>query len=167
MSYFFKWIDSPVGRLKLGATDDGLAAILWEDDDPKRVRLALLRESPEHPVLLETERQLGEYFAGRRRAFTLRLDPVGTPFQRKVWQALAEIPFGEVRSYGELARQIGHPGASRAVGTANGRNPLSIVVPCHRVIGASGRLTGFAGGLENKAALLTLEGGWKEKIGID
>jgi methylated-DNA-[protein]-cysteine S-methyltransferase len=109
-------------------------------------------------VLADAARQLAEYFAGQRQAFTLKLDVAGTPFQRKVWDALLTIPFGETRSYGEIARQIGSPQARRAVGAANGRNPVSIVAPCHRVIGASGRLTGFAGGLEAKAYLLTLEG---------
>ena len=113
---------------------------------------------PGHPVLVETERQLEEYFAGRRKAFALTLDVAGTPFQRKVWNALLTIPFGETRSYGEIARQIGSPDAVRAVGAANGRNPVSIVAPCHRVIGATGKLTGFAGGLEVKARLLALEG---------
>jgi methylated-DNA-[protein]-cysteine S-methyltransferase len=109
-------------------------------------------------VLIEAERQLDEYFRGRRRTFALRLDVAGTPFQRKVWNALLTIPFGETRSYMEIARQIGHPRAVRAVGAANGRNPVSIVTPCHRVVGATGRLTGFAGGLDVKAYLLNLEG---------
>lgn len=121
------------------------------------MRLAPLVADHEHPVLRETELQLGEYFAGERREFSLPLDPVGTQFQKKVWQALREIPFGQTRSYGELARIVGNARASRAVGSANGRNPLSIVVPCHRVIGATGKLTGFAGGLGIKAKLLRLE----------
>ena len=112
---------------------------------------------PYHPILLETERQLSEYFAGQRTQFDLPLEPRGTKFQIKVWQALREIPFGQTRSYLDLAKAIGSPGASRAVGAANGKNPLSIVVPCHRVIGADRSLTGFAGGLQAKAALLALE----------
>jgi methylated-DNA-[protein]-cysteine S-methyltransferase len=151
-------IDSPVGKLTLVATDDGVAAVLWENDRAGRVPLRLDAEAGAHPVLVEAARQLEEYFAGRRRAFSLRLDAGGTPFQRKVWNALLTIPFGETRTYGEIARQIGHPRAVRAVGAANSRNPLSIVAPCHRVVGATGRLTGFAGGLENKARLLALEG---------
>jgi methylated-DNA-[protein]-cysteine S-methyltransferase len=114
-------------------------------------------ESPRHSVLLEAERQLAEYFAGTRRTFELPLDFEGTEFQRSVWAALLTIPYGETRSYGQIARQIGRPKAVRAVGAANGRNPLSIVAPCHRVIGASGELTGFAGGLETKEFLLALE----------
>jgi methylated-DNA-[protein]-cysteine S-methyltransferase len=156
--YVCKQIDSPVGPLQLVATDDGLAAILWENDSPRRVRLRVDGEDPGHPVLLEAERQLQEYFAGTRRAFELTLDVTGTDFQQKVWRALLTIPYGETRSYGEIAALIGHPGAVRAVGAANGRNPVSIVAPCHRVIGSTGRLTGFAGGLDAKARLLTLEG---------
>jgi methylated-DNA-[protein]-cysteine S-methyltransferase len=110
-----------------------------------------------HPVLVETERQLREYFAGKRKAFSVALDVRGTRFQKDVWEALLAIPFGETRSYGELARQLGNPRATRAVGAANGRNPVSIIVPCHRVVGASGKLTGFAGGLNVKAHLLQLE----------
>ena len=153
---------SPVGELTLVATQTGLAAILWEDDDPRRVPLPWGARDPGHPVLRETERQLGEYFAGARRAFSLPLDVRGTPFQRTVWQAMGEIPFGETRSYGDLARRIGNPGAVRAVGAANGRNPISIVGPCHRVVGSSGKLTGFAGGLAAKAFLLRLEGAQAE-----
>jgi methylated-DNA-[protein]-cysteine S-methyltransferase len=108
-------------------------------------------------VLLEAERQLNDYFAGKLRKFSLRFDFAGTEFQKEVWRALAAIPFGETRSYGDIARQIGRPKAVRAVGAANGRNPISIIVPCHRVIGSNGKLTGFAGGLETKAFLLKAE----------
>jgi methylated-DNA-[protein]-cysteine S-methyltransferase len=149
---------SPVGRLTLVATDNGLAAILWENDRPRRVRLNVEAEDVEHPVLVETERQLEEYFAGRRKHFALKLDVSGTAFQRRVWNALLTIPFGETRSYAQIAKQIGNPNAVRAVGAANGRNPLSIVAPCHRVVGSTGALTGFAGGLDVKAHLLEFEG---------
>jgi methylated-DNA-[protein]-cysteine S-methyltransferase len=145
------------------ATDDGLAAILWEHERPHRVRLNLQAEDRRHPVLVEAERQLAEYFAGRRKRFALKLDVSGTPFQRKVWNALLTIPFGETRSYAQIAKQIGHPSAMRAVGAANGRNPVSIVAPCHRVVGSNGALTGFAGGLEVKARLLALEGVGSER----
>ena len=155
--YVYKKLDSPVGRLTLVASDEGLAAILWENDRPGRVRLALEREDECNPILLEAERQLREYFAGSRTRFELPLDPSGTDFQRQVWRELLKIPFGETRSYVEIARRIGSPGAARAVGAANGRNPISIVAPCHRVVGASGALTGFAGGLDVKARLLALE----------
>ena len=156
--YVYKLIASPVGRLKLVASDDGLAAILWEQDRPGRVRLNAGAEERRHPVLLETERQLDEYFRGERKTFELTLDMSGTAFQRDVWRALLTIPFGETRSYSQIARQIGSPAAVRAVGAANGRNPIAIVAPCHRVVGATGKLTGFAGGLDAKARLLALEG---------
>ncbi len=106
----------------------------------------------------ELRRQLGEYFAGERQDFDLRLAPEGTPFERSVWDELRKIPFGETRSYGEIAQAIGRPGAARAVGRANGANPIPIVVPCHRVIGSDGSLTGFGGGLEAKSRLLEIEG---------
>ena len=147
-------MDSPVGTLRLEASDNGLAGIRFE----RRGRRRPGAENPRHPVLVETARQLREYFAGRRQAFELTLDVSGTPFQRAVWKALLTIPFGETRTYGELARQVGRPSAARAVGAANGQNPVAIVAPCHRVIGASGNLTGFAGGLDAKARLLRLEG---------
>jgi methylated-DNA-[protein]-cysteine S-methyltransferase len=148
---------SPVGALTLIASDLGLTAILWQDDNPNRVRLPDMQENPAHPVLVETERQLNEYFAGTRTTFTMTLDFVGTEFQKKVWQALVAIPFGETRSYADIAREIGNPKAVRAVGAANGKNPISIIAPCHRVIGSNGKLTGFAGGLEVKAFLLKIE----------
>ena len=157
MTHYSKTIWSPVGELTLVADDRGLAAILWEDDRPGRVRLGALAEKADHPVLLETERQLGEYFAGERRSFDVPLSFAGTDFQKRVWAALLAIPFGETRSYGEIAQQLGAPGASRAVGAANGRNPISIIAPCHRVVGSNGKLTGFAGGLDAKAFLLALE----------
>ncbi len=157
MSLSYKWMKSPVGELKLVASDRGLVAILWENDNPLRVRLEHAAEYPEHPILLQAEKQLTEYFDGKRNAFSIVLDMRGTDFQKNVWEALLAIPFGETRSYGQLAKQLGKPEASRAVGAANGRNPISIIVPCHRVIGASGKLTGFAGGLEVKAQLLKLE----------
>jgi methylated-DNA-[protein]-cysteine S-methyltransferase len=157
MSLAFKTIESPVGELKLVASDKGLVAILWENDSPRRVRLTELVANEKHPVLIETERQLDEYFAGKRKAFSVALDMRGTRFQQDVWAALLAIPFGETRSYGQLAKQLGNPRASRAVGAANGKNPVSIIVPCHRVIGSSGKLTGFAGGLDTKAHLLNLE----------
>ena len=157
MSLVYKLIESPIGKLKLVASDKGLVAILWENDRPRRVRLSQLVEDQLDPVLVETERQIGEYFAGKRKAFSIPLDMRGTRFQKDVWEALLAIPFGETRSYGQLAKQLGNPAATRAVGAANGRNPVSIIVPCHRVIGSSGKLTGFAGGLDAKAHLLSLE----------
>src|SRR5687767_1870418 len=156
--HVYKTVDSPAGRLTLATTDEVLTGIPWENGPPGRVRLNIEAEDASHPVLVETERQLKEYFAGQRKEFALRLDVAGTAFQRKVWSALLTIPFGETRSYGEIARQIGNPAAVRAVGAANGKNPVSIVAPCHRVIGSTGKLTGFGGGLDVKAQLLALEG---------
>jgi methylated-DNA-[protein]-cysteine S-methyltransferase len=157
MSLAYKKMSSPIGELKLVASDNGLVAILWENDSPRRVRLGEMVEDGLHPVLVETEGQLKEYFAGKRKTFSVALDMRGTRFQKDVWEALLAIPFGETRSYGQLAKQLGNPRATRAVGAANGRNPVSIIVPCHRVIGSSGKLTGFAGGLDAKAHLLGLE----------
>jgi methylated-DNA-[protein]-cysteine S-methyltransferase len=155
--YVYRWLDSPVGRLKLIATDEALVGVLWEGDDAHRARLNSETENNTHPLLVEADCQIDEYFRGRRRTFDLKLDLIGTDFQRAVWRALLTIPFGETRTYEQIARQIGKPTAMRAVGAANGRNPISIVVPCHRVIGSSGELTGFAGGLDAKAFLLALE----------
>ena len=151
MSLSYKLVPSPIGKLKLVASDKGLAAVLWETENPRRVRLEELVEDANHPVLRETERQLKEYFAGKRQSFSLPLDMRGTRFQNQVWEALLGIPFGETRSYGQLANQLGNPKATRAVGAANGRNPIAIVVPCHRVIGFSGKLTGFAGETQDPA----------------
>ncbi|GAB2712895.1 methylated-DNA--[protein]-cysteine S-methyltransferase [Halomonas garicola] len=149
LDYFEPPADSPLGRLTLTASDDGLTAV-----DFSRGLLGTRRE---HPVLERCKAQLAEYFAGTRTAFDLPLAAEGTAFQQAVWQALREIPYGETRNYGELAAALGKPTASRAVGTANGKNPLAIVVPCHRVVGADGRLTGYSGGLARKEWLLAHE----------
>ncbi len=157
MACAMKTMPSPVGRLTLVAREAALVAVLWENDRPDRVRLGDLAEAPDHPVLREAERQIGAYFAGELRVFNLPLAFAGTEFQESVWRALLTIPFGETRSYAALARQIGRPAAFRAVGAANGRNPISIIVPCHRVVGTDGGLTGFAGGLDAKERLLAFE----------
>jgi methylated-DNA-[protein]-cysteine S-methyltransferase len=157
MTLACKNMPSPVGVLTLVASDRGLAAILWEKDRPGRVKLGPMREAADHPVLDEAARQITAYFAGTLTEFDIPLDFRGTDFQKSVWTALLTIPFGETRSYGEIARAIGRPSASRAVGAANGRNPISIIAPCHRVIGSDGALTGFAGGLAAKELLLGLE----------
>jgi methylated-DNA-[protein]-cysteine S-methyltransferase len=157
MTLFFKEMESPVGKLKLVASANALLAVLWERERPNRVKLATLKLDLEQPILIETERQLGEYFAGTRNEFDIPLEPAGSEFQKKVWRALREIPFGQTRSYLDVAKSVGSAKAVRAVGAANGKNPLSIVVPCHRVVGANGALTGFAGGLDVKAKLLALE----------
>ncbi len=149
-------VDSPIGPLLLTASDRGLTGVYMEvhRHGPGGPRLGWERDDA---AFATAHRQLDEYFAGERTSFDLPLDPVGTPFQLVVWEVLRTIPYGEVRSYGEIAVQIGRPGAARAVGLANGRNPISIIVPCHRVIGASGALTGYGGGLERKQHLLQLE----------
>jgi methylated-DNA-[protein]-cysteine S-methyltransferase len=157
MTYSYTTMPSPVGELKLVASDKGLTAILWENDDPNRIRLGAMERADSHPVLQETVRQLQQYFAGTLKQFSVPLDFVGTEFQKKVWAALLTIPFGETRSYADIATQVGSPKAVRAVGAANGKNPISIIAPCHRVIGSNGQLTGFAGGLEAKACLLGIE----------
>lgn len=157
MTLSTKTIASPVGELTLVASDKGLVAILWENDSPDRVKLGTTAEYGAHPVLIAAANQLREYFAGTRTRFDLPLDLRGTDFQKSVWAELLAIPFGETRSYGEIAVKLGRPTASRAVGAANGRNPISIVAPCHRVIGSTGKLTGFAGGLEAKDYLLNHE----------
>ena len=157
MTLSYKEMESPIGKLKLVASSNALVAVLWERETPNRVKLGTSKLDPQHPILLETERQLTEYFASRRTEFDLPLQPEGSEFQKKVWQALREIPFGQTKSYLDLAKAIGLSKAARAVGAANGKNPLSIIVPCHRVVGSDGSLTGFAGGLANKAALLALE----------
>ncbi|MGH7844837.1 MAG: methylated-DNA--[protein]-cysteine S-methyltransferase [Candidatus Binatia bacterium] len=152
MALFYKEMKSPVGKLKLAASSKALIAVLWEQQRPNQVKL-----DPRHPILVETERQLTEYFTGERTQFDLPLEPCGSEFQKKVWQPLREIPFGQTQSYLNLAKAVGSPKGSRAVGAANSRNPLSIIVPCHRVVGADGALTGFGGGVDAKAALLALE----------
>ena len=157
MSNYHTYIATPVGVLKLIATEKGLAAVLWENDDATRVTLSEGIRFDEHPVLVETTIQLQEYFAKKRKVFDLPLDFIGTAFQQQIWQQLLKIPYGEARSYGDLAREIANEKSVRAVGGANGKNPISIIAPCHRVIGTSGKLTGFAGGLRNKAFLLALE----------
>ena len=149
--------DSPVGALTLVASDAGLRAILWPDDDPARVRLSAAIDDPSHPVIAAAVKQLAEYFAGERSEFDVPLDAVGTDFQRSAWAVLRAIPYGTTVSYAVQAERMGDRRKARAVGAANGRNPISIIVPCHRVIGANGTLTGFAGGTTTKAWLLEHE----------
>jgi methylated-DNA-[protein]-cysteine S-methyltransferase len=156
--YVFTEIDTPTGKLNLIANETSLVGILWQTGDYSSAELRAARRDETHPVLMQAAKQLNEYFEAKRTTFDLPLEPHGTEFQKKVWMALREIPFGQTASYGQIARRIGMPTASRAVGAANGRNPLPIVVPCHRVIGSNGSLTEFGGGLENKSILLRLEG---------
>ena len=154
----FDCIESPLGMLRLAATPAGLASISFTDEAGMPPPGRGWVRDPASPVLGRAAAQLVEYFAGQRRVFDLPLAPSGTPFQLAVWNAIATVPTGETISYTELARRAGHPGSFRAVGAATGRNPLAIVVPCHRIVGADGSLTGYAGGLARKRALLAFEG---------
>lgn len=151
---------APLGALTLVASDRGLRTLYWEKDPGQAAKKlgAVPTENPRHPVLTAAKRQLAEYFAGKRREFDLPLDPKGTAFQRKAWKALTTIPHGRTLSYQEQAERVGGKNYARAVGSANRTNPLPIIVPCHRVIGKSGKLTGFLYGVETKEFLLALEG---------
>lgn len=151
-------LESPYGTLMLVGSPDGLRAVLWPDDEPARVGLVNVNLGHgSSGVLDEVAGQLEEYFAHVRTSFDLPLDLHGTRFQVAAWEALAAIPYGETRTYAVQAARVGRPNAARAIGAANGRNPISIVLPCHRVVGSDGTLTGFAGGIEVKAALLAFE----------
>ena len=151
-------LDSPIGVLTLVASDAGLTHLLFEGQEPADVGLpADLAEADDDPALEAAATQLTQYFDGDRREFDVPLDLRGTDFQKDAWRALAGVPYGETRSYGEQADAIGRPGAFRAVGSANGRNPIPVILPCHRIVGADGSLTGFAGGLDTKRHLLNLE----------
>lgn len=152
----YDYVSTPIGSLLVAGESGALCRVAFEQDGRRVPPEDGWRRDPSS--VTQAKKQLLEYFGGQREAFDLRLRPHGTEFQRAVWSALAEIPYGETVSYGELAEEIGRPSAVRAVGAANGRNPLPIVLPCHRVIGADGSLTGFGGGLDAKRFLLDLEG---------
>jgi methylated-DNA-[protein]-cysteine S-methyltransferase len=160
------FLDTPLGRLSIEVEDGALVAIRLPPR-PGDAPLPPARDAGSDPVHAAAVRQLVEYFAGERTTFDLPLRPRGTPFQQAVWTTLLAIPAGETRSYVDIARAIGRPSAVRAVGAANGRNPLAIVVPCHRVIGASGALTGYAGGLDAKRWLLAHEAGQRNLLDLD
>jgi methylated-DNA-[protein]-cysteine S-methyltransferase len=154
---------SPIGPLTFYASDDALHAILFVCDHVLSPRayfadFEVVKEPSQHSILNVATRQINEYFAGERKQFDLPLQPMGTPFQLTVWSLLAEIPYGETTGYGDMALKLGDKNKARAVGMANGRNPISIILPCHRVIGSNGSLTGYAGGLDSKSFLLNLEG---------
>lgn len=149
----YVWITTPMGTMTALEEDGALIRLDFGKNEPEGA------EYGETDLLQETLRQMGEYFSGTRREFTLPLAPRGTAFQMKVWNALSAIPYGQTRSYHDIALQAGSPSATRAVGGANHRNPISIIIPCHRVIGANGSLTGYGGGLDKKEALLALEHG--------
>ncbi|RMZ60219.1 methylated-DNA--[protein]-cysteine S-methyltransferase [Chryseobacterium nematophagum] len=156
----YKDVASPVGLIRVITSDQGLVAIIWEGENYKRTQLSEPSRDDEHPILLQAEQQLNEYFENKRTTFDVPLDFKGTEFQVKVWEALLKIPYGVTKTYGELAKILGDIKAVRAVGGALNKNPISIIVPCHRVVGASGKLVGFAGGLKNKSILLDLEQGF-------
>ena len=155
METCYTWMESPVGRLLLAADDEGLLEIAFGEGRTAPVVDPLWTEGG--TLLREPVRQLKAFFTGELRDFDLPLKPRGTAFQQRVWKLLREIPFGETISYGKLARRVGNPAASRAVGLANGSNPIAIVIPCHRVIGSNGKLTGYGGGLDNKRWLIDFE----------
>lgn len=163
MTQYFRKMKSPLGELTLVANEKSLLAVLWEDDSPDRVRFSQWVPAADSlslvplAILDATQKQLCEYFSGTRIKFNLPFEFNGTEFQKKVWNSLLTIPYGKTLSYSELSQRVGSPKAYRAVGAANGKNPISIIFPCHRVIGKSGKLTGFAGGLEAKNYLLKLE----------
>ena len=147
---------SPQGQMLIAATPKGLAGVYFKGQKHLPKRREWQRDA-RHPVLRQAKRELAQYFAGRRKRFSVALDPQGTAFQRSVWKQIARVGFGATLTYGELAKRAGHPGSARAAGAATGRNPLGIVVPCHRILGANGSLTGYAGGLARKRALLAME----------
>jgi len=154
----YTWMPSPLGNVLLVGNDTGLRGVYFHDQKYLPTIDAAWQEENRMAVLREARRQLGEYFAGSRERFDVPLAPEGTPFQRAIWNAIAEVPCGATRTYADLAVRTGRPGCARAAGAATGRNPLSIIVPCHRIVGSDGSLTGYAGGLDRKKRLLALEG---------
>ncbi len=156
---YFDFYESPMGRMLIVAGPDALTGLYFVDQKYYREVEPQWSHSPDHAVVRAAVRQIAEYFAGRRREFDLPIAPEGTAFQSAIWKAIASVGYGEVITYSELARRAGHPGAIRAAGAATGRNPITVIVPCHRIVGADGSLTGYAGGLERKRALQELESG--------
>ena len=156
---YYDLYESPQGQMLLAANDDGIAGVYFDGQKHFPKKAEQLRRDARHPLLNQAKRELAEYFAGKRRRFEVALAPEGTSFQRAVWKAISTVGFGETISYAELARRAGCPGSARAAGAATGRNPIGIIVPCHRIVGSNGSLTGYAGGLARKRALLALESG--------
>ena len=154
-----RYLDTPLGSLRITATDRGVSGVSFVDKPAEDGSPAAAGSPDASGHLRQATAQLAEYFAGQRSSFTVPLDLAGTAFQRKVWMALGDIPLGRTVTYGELAASLDNPGAYQAVGAANGRNPVAIIVPCHRVLGSKGKLTGYAGGIERKQWLLRHEGG--------
>ena len=154
---YYDTYESPQGRMLLVATDDGLSGVYFNRQKYFPAKEKQWKRAPGHAPLKQAKRELAEYFAGKRTRFEVALDPDGTPFQRSVWKAISRVGFGKTITYGTLAAKAGRPGSARAAGAATGRNPLGIIVPCHRIVGSNGSLTGYAGGLGRKRALLALE----------
>jgi methylated-DNA-[protein]-cysteine S-methyltransferase len=163
----YDFYESPHGRMLLVASDAGLSGVYFDGQKYHPQLEAAWRHDTGNALLREAKRELAEYFGGERKRFEIALAPEGTPFQRRVWKAISTVEFGTFISYGELALRAGCPGSARAAGAATGRNPLTIIVPCHRILGAGGGLTGYAGGLERKRALLALEGAHAESPTAD
>ncbi|BCA56975.1 methylated-DNA--protein-cysteine methyltransferase [Nitrospira sp. KM1] len=155
---YYDYYQSPQGRMLLVADDNALTGVYFSGQKYEPRIGVGWKKHGRHEVLRRAKRELTEYFGGTRRRFTVKLSPRGTPFQRSVWKVIADIGFGRTLAYAELARRAGHPGSARAAGAATGRNPLCVIVPCHRIIGSNGTMTGYAGGLSKKRALLALEG---------
>ena len=156
MTYFFNIIKSPLGKLRIVGSDEGLYSVYLEHRNFKKNHMTSKVKNPKHKILKQTEVELSEYFNRTRTHFTIPIILIGTDFQLKVWHELKKIPYGKTISYKELAKRIGNSNASRAVGGANNKNPLSIIIPCHRVIGSNGKLVGYAAGLDSKSKLLNL-----------
>jgi methylated-DNA-[protein]-cysteine S-methyltransferase len=155
----YDFYESPYGQMLLVAADEGLSGVYFDGQKYLPTVASQWRREAQHAPLRQAKRELAEYFAGERKRFELELAPEGTPFQRSVWKAISTVSFGQTVTYAELARRAGHPGSARAAGAATGRNPIGVIVPCHRIVGADGSLTGYAGGLDVKRALLALESG--------
>jgi len=156
---YYDTFESPHGRMLLVATEEGISGVYFNRQKYFPAKDRRWQRAPDHAPLKQARRELAEYFAGKRRRFEVALDPEGTPYQRSVWKAISRVGFGKTMTYGMLAAKAGRPGSARAAGAATGRNPIGIIVPCHRIMGADGSLTGYAGGLARKRALLALEGG--------
>lgn len=161
---YYDFYESPQGQMLLVADGEALCGVYFDGQKYLPQVASQWRRDPQHATLRQAKRELAEYFAGKRKRFEVALAPEGTPFQRSVWKAIATVGFGETISYAELAQRAGCPGSARAAGAATGRNPIGIIVPCHRILGSDGSLTGYAGGLDRKRALLALESGIPELL---